>query len=469
MPRTRIVCTMGPATSSEEIIRALIHAGMNVARINFSHGTLAEQKLRVDIIRRVAEQENAVIALLGDLSGPKLRVGDLPNDSIVLRPGEIVTFALDKANKPPAIPLDFPFLGDSLHAGDHMLLDDGTKEVEVVSANSREIQAKVLTGGVLKSHKGVNLPNAVLPIPSLTDKDRVNAEWAIAQEFDYLALSFVRRAADVSELRNFLRERNARIPIISKIEKPEAVTDIDAILNESDAVMVARGDLGVEMHVEQVPITQKMIIHKANSLGIPVITATQMLESMIENPRPTRAEASDVANAVLDGSDAVMLSAETAIGHYPVEAVQVMARIADYTEHFMLQDRANRPTLLEQGQGVTDAIGESTVELANDLDAKLIITLTLSGYTARMVARHRPLIPLLAVTIEPRIRRRLALVWGVSSVCVPEHQDSERMVEEALAAARELRLAMPGDRVVITAGVPSGITGTTNMLQVRTA
>lgn len=442
---------------------------MNVARINFSHGTRAEQKLRVDMLRRIAAQENAVIAILGDLSGPKLRVGELPNNSFILRLGEIVRFSLDMDNEPFTIPLDFPFLGDTLRPGDRMLLDDGTKEVEVVSANPSEIQAKVITGGELKSRKGVNLPNAVIPIPSLTEKDKENAAWAISEDFDYLAMSFVRRASDVMELRTFLHEHDSRIPIIAKIEKPEAVQDIDAILHESDAVMVARGDLGVEMFVEQVPITQKMIIHKANSHGVPVITATQMLESMIDNPRPTRAEATDVANAVLDGSDAIMLSAETAAGHYPIEAVQVMARIADYTEHFMQQEHVNRPTVLEHGMTVTDAIGENTVELAKDLDAKLIITLTSSGYSARMVARHRPDVPLLAVTIEEKIRRRLALVWGVNSVAVPEHQDIERMVEAALEAARRLNLVRSGDRVVITAGVPAGITGTTNMLQVRIA
>lgn len=470
MPRTRIVCTIGPSTTSKEKLRGLVHAGMNVARINFSHGTRAEHKARADMLREVAAQENAVIAILGDLSGPKLRVGELPNNLFVLRPGEIVRFSLDQDNEPNTIPLDFPFLGDTLRPGDNMLLDDGTKEVEVVSANPRELQAKVITGGELHSRKGVNLPNTVIPIPSLTAKDRENAEWAISEDFDFLAMSFVRRAADVLELRHFLRERDVRIPIISKIEKPEAVQDIDAILQESDAVMVARGDLGVEMYVEQVPITQKMIIHKANSLGIPVITATQMLESMIENPRPTRAEASDVANAVLDGSDAVMLSAETAAGKYPIEAVEVMARIADYTEHFMEQEHVKMPALLKHGPAtVTDAIGENTVALASDLSAKLIITLTSSGYSARMVARHRPSIPLLAVTIEEKVRRRLALVWGVTSVCVTEHQESERMVEQALEAARDLKLALPGDRVVITAGVPAGITGTTNMLQVRVA
>jgi pyruvate kinase len=469
MPRTRIVCTLGPATSSEDKIRALIRAGMNVARINFSHGTREEHKARIDIIRRISAQENTDIALLGDLSGPKLRVGNIPGGSMPLKSGEIIRFSLDQDLEAGAVPLDFPFLGDTMRAGDRILIDDGTKEVEAISANPSEIMARVITGGELKSRKGVNLPNVALPIPSLTDSDRENALWAITEDFDYLAMSFVRRAADIALLRDLLRENNVRVPIIAKIEKPEAVHDIEAILQESDGVMVARGDLGVEMPAEQVPITQKMIIHKANSLGIPVITATQMLESMIENPRPTRAEASDVANAVLDGSDAVMLSGETAVGKYPIQAVEAMAHIADYTEHFMEQDHVNRPTTLQAGQSVTDAIGEATVNLAYDLGAKVIITLTSSGYSARMVARHRPTIPILAVTVEEKIKRRLALVWGVSCVCVHEHMESERLVEDALSEARRCNLALPGDRVVITAGVPAGISGNTNMVQVRVA
>ncbi len=468
MPRTRIVCTIGPASESVERVRAMIHAGMNVARINFSHGSLDDHKRRVETIRTVAAQEDAVIGILGDLSGPKLRIGDLPGNSFVLRPGETVRFVLGREPEPFTIPLDFPFLGDALRPGDHILMDDGTKQVRVISADSHEIRAEVLDGGELKSRKGVNLPNAVLPIPSLTDRDRTNALWAIENDFDFLALSFVRRAADVMELRRLVRDRGAQIPIISKIEKPEAVQDIDAILQQSDGVMVARGDLGVEMPAEQVPIWQKMIIHKANSLGIPVITATQMLESMIENPRPTRAEASDVANAVLDGSDAVMLSGETAVGNHPLEAVRAMARIAEYTEQFMRQEHVKRSALLLQGQTVTDAIGESTVELASDLNAKLIITLTSSGYSARMVSRHRSLIPILAVTVNEHIRRRLALVWGVQSACVDEQGDIENLVRDAIRVAQEKKLAAPGDRVVITAGVPTGISGSTNMVQVRT-
>lgn len=467
MARTRIVCTIGPASESAETLRSMIRAGMNVARINFSHGTTEEHARRIETLRRIADEEQAVVALLGDLSGPKLRVGDLPNGALELVPGETVRFVLGKHAAAGLIPLDFPFLGDSLREGDHILLDDGTKEVQVTHCEAGEIQARVLVGGELRSHKGVNLPNTVLPIPSLTDKDRANAVWAVEQELDYLALSFVRRASDLVELRTLLRAHESRIPIVSKIEKPEAVDDIDAILRESDAVMVARGDLGVEMPAEKVPITQKVILHKANSLGIPAITATQMLQSMIESPRPTRAESSDVANAVLDGSDAVMLSGETAVGKYPVQAVEAMARIAEYTEHFMQQEHVNRPIPLPEDQSVTNAIGESTVALAADLGAKLIITLTSSGYSARMVSRHRPNIPILAITVEPRVRRRLALVWGVESRCARENPDIEQMVREALDAAVTAKLALPGDLAVITAGVPAGISGTTNMVQVR--
>lgn len=468
MPRTRIVCTLGPATTSDERIATLIHAGMNVARINFSHGTLEDHAQRIDIVRRVAGAQDAVVALLGDLSGPKLRMGEIEGGSVSLRPGELVNFVLAKTAPAPAIPLDFAFLADALKPGDHMLLDDGTKEVKVVGAAADSIEAQVVTGGVLTSRKGVNLPNTSLPIPSLTEPDRQNAEWAIAQGIDYLALSFVRRAADVVELRQLVRSHHSDIPIIAKIEKPEAVNDFDGILHESDGIMVARGDLGVEMPAEQVPIVQKMIIAKSNAAGKPVITATQMLESMINNPRPTRAEASDVANAVLDGTDAVMLSGETAVGSYPIEAVTAMAHIADHAENYLEAEFEQRRRLPHGKTTVTDAIGASTVELAGELDAKLIVTLTSSGHTARMVARHRPDIPILAVTVEERIRRRLALVWGVECTLIPSDQDTELAVQSALDAARKTGLVQPGDRVVITAGVPAGIKGHTNMVQVRT-
>lgn len=477
MPRTRIVCTLGPASEGEEQIRALIGAGMSMARINFSHGTLDDHRRRVETLRRVAAQENAVVALLGDLAGPKLRVGNIAGGSIVLQPGATIRFVLGPSAEAGTVPLDLPLLGQVVKPGDRMLLNDGTKEVQVIYANASEIHARVITGGTLVSRKGVNLPYTSLPLPSLTENDRLHAQWAIEQEFDYLALSFVRSAADVVALRELVRAHNAEISIIAKIEKPEAVANLDAILRVSDGVMVARGDLGIEMPAEEVPITQKMIIRRANRLGLPVITATQMLESMIENPRPTRAEASDVANAVLDGSDAVMLSGETAIGKHPIEAARVMARIAGYAEHFLREEFSHcaglshsnqRPRLEPDQVSTTDAIGASTVELAQELGAKLIITLTSSGYTARMVARHRPATPILAVTTDLRICRRLALVWGVQTAVIPQNDATDKVVERALQVARDRGMVGRGDRVVITAGVPSGISGQTNMVQVRT-
>ncbi len=467
MPRTRIVCTLGPATDSDEILRDLIRAGMNVARLNFSHGTRDEHAARVERVRAMAETESATIALMGDLQGPKIRVGEIPDGRRILRAGETIVFALTPTATIGQIPLDFPFLGDALQSGDRFLLDDGALEVQVLAAGREQIATRVLTGGELSSHKGVNLPGVDLPIASLTDKDRADVEWAAAHDLDYLALSFVRRASDVSNLREVLMARKSEIPIIAKIEKREALTNIEAILDAADGVMVARGDLGVEMPAEQVPIYQKQIIRKANVLGKPVITATQMLESMIHNARPTRAEASDVANAILDGSDAVMLSAETAVGAHPVDAVRAMARIADYTEknlhHYLAQGREFTAERL----GVTDSIGQNTVDIAREIGAKLIITLTLTGHAARMVSRHRPEIPILAVTANEKTRRRLCLVWGVQSELIHSDRDTSEAVQAALEAARECGLAQRGDRVVITAGVPTGIVGRTNMIQVR--
>lgn len=468
MPRTRIVCTLGPATSSDERIGELIRAGMNVARLNFSHGTHDEHAQNAERVRRIAAQEKAVVAMLGDLQGPKIRVGEIPNGVLELTPDEIIRFELTgRVSDPTHIPLDDPLLARVLKAGDRFLMDDGALEVQVESVTEKEIVARVVHGGVLKSHKGVNLPGVELPVPSLTEKDLADLEWALGQDLDYLALSFVRRAQDVEDLRSRIESHGAHIPIIAKIEKREAVAEIDSILRVADGVMVARGDLGVEMPAEQVPIFQKKIILKANVLGKPVITATQMLESMTHNPRPTRAEASDVANAILDGSDAVMLSGETSIGEYPIQAVKAMANIAEFTEknlHDFLT--AGREFGSEQ-LTVTDAIGQATCEVAKQVGAKLIIPLTLSGYSARMIARHRPEIPIFAVTVNPHTQRRLALVWGAQAALIEQDLETDQVVHAAMDAARNSGLVQRGDRVVITAGVPTGVTGKTNMIQVR--
>jgi pyruvate kinase len=440
---------------------------MSVARLNFSHGTLDEHARRVEQVRRLSAEENEVVALLGDLQGPKIRVGDIPGGQMELKTGEPALLTSAAPPPPGQIEVDLPQLAAIVKPGERLLLDDGKIELAVEQVNGQAVATRVVNGGVLKPHKGVNFPGTLLPIRSLTEKDLHDLDWAISEKLDYIALSFVRRPQDLLDLRSRIEAHGCSIPIIAKIEKPEAVAAIDAILRATDGVMVARGDLGVEMPAEQVPIYQKQIIRKANALGKPVITATQMLESMISNPRPTRAEASDVANAILDGTDAVMLSAETSIGQFPVEAVQAMARIADYTEKNLHSDCSEIREFKPHGASVTDAIGQATVEIACEVGARLIITSTTSGYSARMVARHRPEIPMLAVTASEETRRRLALVWGARSELIPETHDLEHIVTAALEAAVRLRLVDRGDRVVLTAGVPPGLPGRTNMVQVR--
>lgn len=465
--RTRIVCTLGPASDSDDCVRALIRAGMDVARLNFSHGDPATHAARVERVRRIARAEGAIVALLGDLQGPKIRVGEISRGAIRLEPGArfvLTTRAVD--GSPDAIQVDLPDLPQAVHPGDRILLADGLLELQVSAANATDVQTRVVTGGELKPNKGVNLPGVQLEISALSEKDRADAAFAVEQDLDYLALSFVRSANDVIELKRLIAARGAAIPIIAKIEKPEAVEQIDAILAASDGVMVARGDLGVEVSVEQVPLVQKTIIRKANAAGKPVITATQMLESMIEHPRPTRAEASDVANAILDGTDAVMLSGETAVGKYPVEAAQTMARITDALEASRQFESCIRK-FGGDAMSVTDAIGNATCEIAEQLGAKLIITSTFSGFTARMISRHRPLTRIFAVTANEKTRRQLALVWGIHSTLIARVETMEEIVAHSIAAARAQGLAQAGDRVVITGGAPAGIAGRTNMIQVR--
>ncbi len=465
-PRTRIVATLGPATDSKEAVEALIRAGVDVVRLNFSHGDHPTHAARIERARQIAQEQNANIAILGDLQGPKIRVGDIPSGSIILKPGATFTLTTDPVpGSPERIHVDCAALAQAVRPGSRILLDDGLMELQVESANSTEITTRVIDGGVLKPHKGVNIPGVPLPISAITEKDRTDLQFAVQQQVDYIALSFVRSAEDVLELKRLIAGRDAIIPVIAKIEKPEAVEHIDSILEVSDGVMVARGDLGVEAAPEQVPMYQKTIIRKANAVGKPVITATQMLESMISNPRPTRAEASDVANAILDGTDAVMLSGETAVGEYPIEAVRTMVRIAQAIE----SDIQYHPGPLDIGDAlsVTDAIGIATCRMAMQLKARVILTATSSGFTARMIARHRPLTPIFAVTTNPDTMRRLALVWGVRVALVPAVNSMERMVGQSLTAVEESGAAKEGDLVVLTAGVPAGVSGRTNMIQVH--
>jgi pyruvate kinase len=466
-PRTRIVCTLGPATDSDDMVRGMIRNGMDVARLNFSHGDHPTHAARIERVSRIAKEEGAVVAILGDLQGPKLRVGEIAGGPI-LKTG--ATFTLTTRHVPgdaTVVSVDFSDLPDSVHPGDRILLNDGMIELRVASVDKTDVVTEVVNGGELSSHKGINLPGIPLNISALTDKDRTDLEFAIQQRDDYVALSFVRRAEDVMELKRLMAARGVTIPVIAKIEKPEAIQQIDSILSISDGVMVARGDLGVEAPPEKVPIFQKMIIRKANVAGKPVITATQMLESMISNPRPTRAEASDVANAILDGTDAVMLSGETAVGNYPLQAVEMMARIAHEAEGNVQFHRSWSPT--EDGRvSITDAIGTSTCEIARELNARVILTATSSGFTARTISRHRPHAPIFAVTWNEETQRRLALVWGVQSAIVPAAPDTEIMMASSIEAALDKGVVQKGDCVVITAGVPVGVAGRTNMIQVRT-
>jgi pyruvate kinase len=468
MPRTKIVCTIGPASESPAVMRGLIRAGMDVARINFSHGDHATHARSIATLRQVAEEEEErSVAVMADLQGPKLRVGDIEGGPIELRDGDVVTLtARAQPGATDEIPVPHPELLRILRPGQTVLLDDGRLELVVARVGQGSVKCRVVAGGPLTSRKGISVPGAALSFSALTPKDRDDAAFALQQGVDFFALSFVRRSADVRELRQFLKGRGAGVSIIAKIEKPEALSDFDAILAEADGIMVARGDLGVETPAEEVPFHQKAIIRACNQAGKPVITATQMLQTMIEHAHPTRAEASDVANAILDGTDAVMLSGETAIGRYPVEAADMMATIcANAEDHLpygrMLHDESHVHAT------ITEAISCAAVEIASEVNARAIVTATMSGMTARMVARHRPSVPIVAVTPNPATLFRLALVWGVVSVQVAEFGTTDDMVEMMVQSAREQGSVAWGDPLVLTAGIPFGSGGETNMLKVH--
>ncbi|MBI3915288.1 MAG: pyruvate kinase [Chloroflexi bacterium] len=466
MRRTKIVCTLGPASDTDEIVRELIRAGMDVARLNFSHGDHPTHAARVARVRQLAHAENANVAILADLQGPKIRVGEIAGGAVELRAGaRLMLTTRQVVGDVRTVAVDLPTFPAHVAPGQRILLNDGLIELRVESLNQQDVFTQVVAGGQLSSHKGVNVPSGLSDLPALTEKDRADLAFAVERRVDFIALSFVRRATDVIELKRALKDGGADTPVIAKIERVEAMENIAAIIEASDGVMVARGDLGVEAPPEQVPLYQKKIIQRANIAGKPVITATQMLESMIGQPRPTRAEASDVANAILDGTDAVMLSAETAIGKYPVESVQMMARIAE-TAEANLEFRDH----LQSGDAalsVTDAIGNATCEIAMQLAARAIITATFSGFTARMIARHRPPITIFAATSNDATLRRVALVWGVRGTLIKEPATMDEMIAVCIDAAKRAAIVKKGDWVVVTAGAPVRAPGRTNMLQVQ--
>ncbi|MFI5242416.1 MAG: pyruvate kinase [Gemmatimonadales bacterium] len=465
IPRTKIVCTLGPAAASAAVNPTQMQAGLDVARINFSHGTHEEHAATIAIVRELAAQLVRPVAIMGDLQGPRIRVGDLPAP-LDLASGDDIVLAPEAHEQAGDVPVTYEALAHDVHVGDRILMDDGLIDLVVLDVEAPRVRARVVHGGSLRSHKGINLPGVVVSAPSITDKDRADIEFAIAQKLDFLALSFVRRAEDISSLRAMIP---AGMLVVAKIEKDTALAAIGSIVEASDAVMVARGDLGVELPFEEVPIAQKRIIAVCNALGRPVITATQMLESMVTNPRPTRAEASDVANAILDGTDAVMLSAETAAGAYPQLAVSAMTRIILEIERRPLPHVTFevRPEDLDGRVATEDAIAAATTAAAHSLGAPLVVVFTKSGFSARIVASRRPGVPILVLTDVERTYRQLALVWGVVPELVPRSANYEEMFEHARTVIERRRLARPGDRVLVTAGVPFDVPGTTNLLRVE--
>jgi pyruvate kinase len=461
--RTKIVCTLGPATATRDALRGLIEAGMNVARINFSHGTHQQHRETITLLRDIARELDRPVAVMGDLQGPRIRIGDL-QAPIQLAAGADVVLSPEEVAHASEIPVTYERLAEDLHVGDRILVDDGLLELVVMDVTKPRVRARVLHGGQLRSHKGMNFPGVLVSAPSFTEKDRLDANFAVEHELDYLALSFVRRAVDVEELRAIIPKGTL---IIAKIEKDSALANIESIVQAADGVMVARGDLGVELPFEEVPLAQKRIISTANHVGRPVITATQMLESMVTNPRPTRAEASDVANAILDGTDAVMLSAETAAGQYPRLAVQAMSRIiSEIEKHPAPPRRDERQT--RAGVSTEFAIAAASNAAVRMLGAPCLIVFTKSGFSARIVASQRPNVPILVLTDVPRTYRQLALIWGVVPELVPHANNYDEMVRLALDAVKKRELAKPGDQVVVTAGVPFDVPGTTNTLKVET-
>ena len=439
-------------------------AGLNVARINFSHGTHAQHAATIALIRDVANSMGRPVAILGDLQGPRIRIGDLPAPRM-LGDGSDIVLVPEHQEQGDEIPVTYAGLADDVHVGDRILINDGLIDVVVLDIVKPRVFARVLHGGELTSHKGMNLPGVQVSAPSITDKDREDVKFAVEQDLEYLALSFVRRAQDIAELRGLIPKS---MLVVAKIEKDSALENIETIVRASDGVMVARGDLGVELPFEEVPYAQKRIIALCNRLGRPVITATQMLESMITHPRPTRAEASDVANAILDGTDAVMLSAETATGLYPRLAVEAMNRIISEIESTPQQWRRDERVRSDTAVSTEFAIAAAGAAAVGMLNAPALIVFTKSGFSARIVASHRPSVPILVLTDIPRTFRQLALVWGVIPELVPHCNTYDEMVRLALEAVQRQGLARAGQRVVVTAGVPFDVPGTTNLLKVET-
>ncbi|MCX5523430.1 pyruvate kinase [Streptomyces bobili] len=469
MRRAKIVCTLGPATDSYDRITSLVEAGMDVARFNLSHGGHAEHEERYHHVRKASDESGRSVGALADLQGPKIRLGHFAEGPVLLERGDVFTVTVEEgvAGDRRICGTTYAGLAEDVSAGERILVDDGKVCLEVTEVDGPRVHTRVIEGGVVSDHKGLNLPGVAVSVPALSKKDEEDLRWALRTGFDVIALSFVRSGRDILDVHRIMDEEGRRLPVIAKIEKPQAVENIDDIVAAFDGIMVARGDLGVEMPLEQVPIVQKRAIKLAKRNAKPVIVATQMLDSMIENSRPTRAEASDVANAVIDGTDAVMLSGETSVGKYAVETVRTMAKIVEAAEEDLLA--AGLPPLTERNKPRTQggAVARAAAEIGDFLGAKFLVAFTQSGDTARRLSRYRSPIPLLAFTPEPATRSQLNLSWGVETFLGPQVDSTDAMVDQVDELLLKYGRCEKGDAVVITAGSPPGVSGSTNLVRVH--
>jgi pyruvate kinase len=466
MRKTKIVCTLGPASESPEVIEELIRSGMDVARLNFSHGSLQGHESKIESLRKISRRLGRNVGILQDLAGPKIRIGSFKKGYAVLKPRSLLTLTnRDVIGDEHQVSVTYPNLPLEVKRGDTILIGDGALELEIADTTSTDIRCRVVVGGRISSHKGINLPSGTLSIPSLTKNDRKNLIFGIKKGVDFVALSYVHRAEDIKGAREIMKSKGSEIPIIAKIETRQALDNIDALLEAVDGIMVARGDLGVETPLERIPLVQKMLIGKANALGKPVITATQMLGSMVDNPRPTRAEVTDIANAIFDGTDALMLSEETAVGNYPVDSVRTMATISTASEEGFPYELFETKSHDLKGS-TPDAISYGSCLLAREVDAKAIVTPTESGMTARLVSRYRPAHPVIALSPNEGIIKQLSLSWGVVPIKVDRFEDTDDMIERAKRITVKMGFAKRGEKIVLTAGLPIGIAGNTNIIKI---
>ena len=471
MRRTKIVCTLGPSTDKEEVLRNLMKNGMNVARMNFSHGTHEEQKARLDMIKKLREELNLPVAALLDTKGPEIRIGDVEGGKLELKPGQEFTLTTEEMlGTEKKVTITYKELYKDVEPGDSILIDDGLIGMEVVRIDESDIVCRVKNGGFISNHKGVNVPGVELNMPFVSPKDLADIVFAVEQDYDFIAASFTRTAEDIMEIRKILQEHGGeKVHIIAKLENKQGVKNCEDILRVADGIMIARGDMGVEIPLEEVPVIQKELIRKAMHMGKPVITATQMLDSMMKNPRPTRAETSDVANAIYQGTSAIMLSGETAAGAYPIEAVQTMAKIAERTEQDIDYSREFKPRKLAEAPDVTSAISHATCTTAADLKAAAIVAVSKSGRTVSRIAKYLPVCPIIGCTTDERVYRQLNLLWGVTPVVMEEANTADELFDHAVELAEQKGLIVRGELVVIAAGVPVGLSGTTNMMKVQIA